>query len=374
MANSQLHFLGHVVDLLTVETVYTKDFNKYKGVPIFYNKGGLLKFVFDFEANFRFLKRMKTVNYKLYKRGYPIDDGKIVFYDANGDELKVWAFKDAPVVYYQFKFDANGGGLIVEMIISPAIQDYGCKIHRSWHITSIEEEGYKSPVQAAEKKEKNKNLRKYQINQTGHITLCEGKIKNVGDYDILMNLKGEEIRIYDTNILPQLEKTKIVESYKVSMVKVSVKSKYDLAKVFLFSVDNSSPEWRFIRTTKNKYILGTHFSDENSPGNSELGITSSKIFSDIHSHPTKENKYTMMDEKKTLGYYLNTKNPLMPYRGLYNDWQIHRDAVDEGQIVHKKYVYMTGSTRLWKITYFGPDPQYIRAINGDFNRFFFGIF
>ncbi|WP_028887737.1 hypothetical protein [Tenacibaculum ovolyticum] len=153
MAKSQLHFLGHVVGLLTVETVYTKDFNKYKGVPIFYNKGGLLKFVFDFEANFRFLKRMKTVNYKLYKRGYPIDDGKIVFYDANGDQLKVWIFKDAPVVYYQFKFDANGGGMRVEMIISPAIQNYGSKIHRSWHITPIEEETYKSPVQAAEKKE-----------------------------------------------------------------------------------------------------------------------------------------------------------------------------------------------------------------------------
>ncbi|WP_422090483.1 hypothetical protein [Tenacibaculum ovolyticum] len=39
------------------------------------------------------------------------------------------------------------------MIISPAIQDYGCKLHRNWHITPIEEEGYKSPVQAAEKKE-----------------------------------------------------------------------------------------------------------------------------------------------------------------------------------------------------------------------------
>ncbi|WP_157821903.1 type VI secretion system tube protein TssD [Tenacibaculum sp. Bg11-29] len=154
MAKSQLHFLGHVVDLLTVETVYSKGFNTYKGIPILYNQGGLLKFVFDFEANFRFLERMKTVNYDLYKRGCPIDDGKIVFYDANGENLKDWYFKDAPVVYYQFKFDANGGGMRVEMIISPAIQNYGCKIHRSWHITPIEEEGYKSPVQAAEKKEK----------------------------------------------------------------------------------------------------------------------------------------------------------------------------------------------------------------------------
>ncbi|PKH52570.1 hypothetical protein CXF68_18510 [Tenacibaculum sp. Bg11-29] len=153
MAKSELHFLGHILDLLTVETNYNKKFNQFKGTPILYNEGGLLKLVFDFEANFRFLERMKTVNYDLYKRGYPIDDGKIVFYDANGDNLKDWYFKDAPIVYYQFKFDANGGGMRVEMIISPAIQNYGCKIHRSWHITPIEEESYQSPVQATEKNE-----------------------------------------------------------------------------------------------------------------------------------------------------------------------------------------------------------------------------
>ncbi|MCD8418778.1 hypothetical protein J2Q11_13695 [Tenacibaculum finnmarkense genomovar finnmarkense] len=148
MAKSQLHFLGHVVDLLTVETVYSKGFNQFKGTPMLYNQGGLLKFVFDFEANFRFLERMNTVNYDLYKRGHPLDDGKIVFYDAKGDNLKEWYFKDAPIVFYEVKFDANGGGMRVEMIISPAIQNYGCKIHRSWHITPIKEETYQSPVYA----------------------------------------------------------------------------------------------------------------------------------------------------------------------------------------------------------------------------------
>ncbi|WP_237276024.1 hypothetical protein [Tenacibaculum ovolyticum] len=153
MAKSQLHFLGHVVDLLTVETVYTKYFNQFKGTPIPYNQGGLLKFVFDFEANFRFLERMTTVNYDLYKLGYPLDDGKIVFYDANNDNLKNWYFKDASIIYYKVILNVNGGGMRVKMVISPAIQNYGCKIHRSWHITPIEEESYKSPVQATEKKE-----------------------------------------------------------------------------------------------------------------------------------------------------------------------------------------------------------------------------
>ncbi|WP_028888222.1 type VI secretion system tube protein TssD [Tenacibaculum ovolyticum] len=204
MAKSQLHFLGHVVDLLTVETVYNKDFNQFKGTPIRYNKGGLLKFVFDFEANFRFLERMKTVNYELYKRGYPIDDGKIVFYDANGDNLKDWYFKDAPVVYYQFKFDANGGGMRVEMIISPAIQDYGCKLHRSWHITPIKEEAYKSPVQAVEKKEQ------YFVEEIKIENLDEGS-KNGGSNKKLGIIYGKEYRLkvskYKNNKLPNDNKT-----------------------------------------------------------------------------------------------------------------------------------------------------------------------
>ncbi|OEJ98604.1 hypothetical protein A8C32_05235 [Flavivirga aquatica] len=40
------------------------------------------------------------------------------------------------------------------MIISPAIQDYGCKIHRSWHLAPIKEDTYKPPVYATEEKEK----------------------------------------------------------------------------------------------------------------------------------------------------------------------------------------------------------------------------
>ncbi|WP_422090835.1 type VI secretion system tube protein TssD [Tenacibaculum ovolyticum] len=245
MAKSQLHFLGHVVDLLTVETVYTKDFNKYKGVPIFYNKGGLLKFVLNYEANFRFLERMKTVNYKLYKRGYPIDDGKIVFYDANGDQLKVWTFKDAPVVDYQFKFDANGGGLIVEMIISPAIQNYGSKIHRSWHITPIEEEGYKSPVQAVAPKTvlvtKVTGSKELKLNEEGTYKVTsynqapseqeKQRIKwmlKIGDKETQLEEQGEEIKytVKDSKLqgkeillMPYLKKHTETVSIKTTIVK-----------------------------------------------------------------------------------------------------------------------------------------------------------
>lgn len=153
MAKSELHFLGHIIDITIVETDYNKLFNTYSGMPVLYNGGGLLRFVFDLGENFRFLERMTTVNYELYKLGYPVDDGKIIFYDANGDILKTWKFKDAPIVYYKVKFDPNGIGLQVEMILSPAIQDYGYKIHRSWHISPINEEPYQSPIHATEQEE-----------------------------------------------------------------------------------------------------------------------------------------------------------------------------------------------------------------------------
>ncbi|MFL0080889.1 type VI secretion system tube protein TssD [Tenacibaculum maritimum] len=159
MANSTLHFLGLNIDLFYIDTVCKKDYDRYKGIPVFYNQGGLLYFEFPYgEAHSRLLERMLTINYELYKRGYPLDDGKVMFYDANGDILKKWQFKDAAIVYYKVTFDSNGGGMMVKTVISPAIQDYGCKIHRWWHVTPIEEETYQSPI-VEQKQEEKTNLK-----------------------------------------------------------------------------------------------------------------------------------------------------------------------------------------------------------------------
>ncbi|MFB9056860.1 type VI secretion system tube protein TssD [Mariniflexile ostreae] len=154
MAKSELHFLGRIINPTTVETNYNKLFNTYSGMPILYNGGGLLKFVFDFVENATFLERMTTIDYKRYKLGYPVDDGKIVFYNANDDVLKTWEFKDASIVYYKETFKTNDESMTAEMILSPAIQDYGYKINRSWHITPITEQTHKTPVHATEQKEK----------------------------------------------------------------------------------------------------------------------------------------------------------------------------------------------------------------------------
>ena len=54
MAKSELHFLGHTIDLITVETDYNKLYDQYRGIPVFYNGGGLIRFVFDLGENFFF--------------------------------------------------------------------------------------------------------------------------------------------------------------------------------------------------------------------------------------------------------------------------------------------------------------------------------
>lgn len=41
MVKSELHFLGHTIDLLTIETNYSKPFHKFEGNPSFFNEGGI---------------------------------------------------------------------------------------------------------------------------------------------------------------------------------------------------------------------------------------------------------------------------------------------------------------------------------------------
>uniref|UniRef100_UPI001F166D2C hypothetical protein n=1 Tax=Tenacibaculum ovolyticum TaxID=104270 RepID=UPI001F166D2C len=241
----------------------------------------------------------------------------------------------------------------------------------SWHITPIEEEGYKSPVQANEKKEKNKNLRKYQINQTGHITLYKGKIENVGDYDILMNLKGEEIRIDDTSILPQFVKKQRFTNTAVSMAKVNSSEKKYLAKIFLFVTNNSIPEWRMIKTKKNVYILGTKFDTGYSPSSSALGLTGDEeIRTSIHSHPDiyiAPGDTHFQSEKKSMGYGINENLA-------WGDWGQTVTAVENNEMKYpfRNYVYVPKSGVLWRVGY--NKPHYIRHIKNNYERFFFGTF
>lgn len=96
----------------------------------------MLYFEFPYdERHVRLLEHMLTIDHDLYKLGFPLDEGKIVFYDADGHVLKTWKFKDAAIVHYKVVFGPNGTGLMLEMAVSAAIQDYGHKVVRHRHVT-----------------------------------------------------------------------------------------------------------------------------------------------------------------------------------------------------------------------------------------------
>jgi len=300
---------------------------------------------------------MTTVNYELYKLGYPVDDGKIIFYDATDYILKTWKFKDAPIVHYKVKFDPNGVGMQVEMILSPAIQDYGCKIHRSWHITPIEEETYQSPIYVEEKKEeKKKKLRKYQIDQTGNITLCEGKFEDVGDYDVLINQKGEEIKVSDTSILPELEKIKEVSKssyHGLKRLSTAIRgegSQDDLFKIFNFAANNTNVEWSLTRANINMFGIGTYHNQSLSPG--YVGLFKAKdVVAEIHSHPNIPT--SLKEEKGSL---------------LGDSWR--RNSLTKKDVDFLYYTYFPNSGRIFSNGKNGAG--YIRDTKGDYKRFFFG--
>lgn len=241
MGNSTLHFLGQEIDLLYIDTVYHKNYDEYKGIPVAYNQGGLLYFEFLYEQTYSiFLERMLTVNYELYKRGYPLDKGKVIFYDADGTILKKWLFKDATIVYYKVNFDANGGGMTVKMVISPAIQDYGAKIHRWWHVTPIEEETYQSPIQTYENINKrivdfyytdkdNKRDTKLTYGEKAYLVLESRNM--IGEIvDLKLDTKTIDFTYNDKRI-----KNDIIKDYKI-------KSDTDKIPVYVISEDNEELE------------------------------------------------------------------------------------------------------------------------------------
>ena len=174
------------------------------------------------------------------------------------------------------------------------------------------------------------------------------------------------------DLLPQLEQLSYQGGDWISMATVGADSKFDLANVFRFASDYSTTEWRFIRTTRNKYVLGTKFDDDYSPKSSQLGLISDdEIFASIHSHNDiyVEPGLTFFESEKTsMGYRPEGDRSGLVWGDVANSLSRKRS----GKPSYKKYVYVPQSGRLWKVGL--TKPHYIRHINGNSERFFFGPF
>lgn len=150
-----------------------------------------------------------------------------------------------------------------------------------------------------------------------------GKIKQIGptnnepDKLYATNKKGEKTdtngdkkvdetdaaTVSDKSLLPGLSKT---DGY---ISKASTGNSTDAANVFKFASDHSKVEWTAIKYSgdngTNKYMVATWHSPDWSPGPSLLGISDSKVLSDIHSHPGILEDYT--SERQSMGIVVDGK-------------------------------------------------------------------
>lgn len=155
MATAILDFLGQQRDIIKIRVKYKKKYWDWNCIPSSIPLGGMLEIEFATHPNdSRFYERITTIDYQLYKMGYPLDKGEIFFNDVNGDILKRWKFADTIIKSVTNVFYTDGENPMMTYItLSPAIQDYGFKHVKSWNISDTTPSPYKPPVVAEEKRE-----------------------------------------------------------------------------------------------------------------------------------------------------------------------------------------------------------------------------
>jgi hypothetical protein len=382
----EITYLGITTEFTKSELEFYRDY-RINGKPSTQVLFGGLDFTIPTNASgLRFLEELLKIDTKFYDDNQPDPTPNEMFkpvtvkiYDEQGYTSRNIELIDAHIKNYKEVFTAfqdhqENTSMSIDIKVVSAIQRINGKALNvfRWHYSDYVIEEYQSPVNNITKKEpKDKKLRKYQIDQTGQISLCEGRFEDVGNYDILMNQKGEEIRINNTTILPQFEKKQNFTNTTVSMARGTSVEKKDLAKIFLFTTANSNPEWRMIKTKGNEYLLGTKFDTGFSPSSLALGLTGDKeIKTSIHSHPDvyiAPGETLFQSEKKSMGYGVQ--------KGVaWGDWGQTTTAVENNEMKYpfRNYVYVPQSGRLWRVGY--NEPYYIRNIKNNYERFFFGTF
>ncbi|WP_053222318.1 hypothetical protein [Roseivirga seohaensis] len=101
--------------------------------------------------------------------------------------------------------------------------------------------------------------------------------------------------------------------------------------------------------------MGTFQNEEVAPGFSHFGLTANQTIAEIHSHVKTT---TIADEKD----------------GLYGDRRRIQGLTNRNGGIQpfNNYIYMKNSGRLWALSSFYSEGEYIRNIKGNYKRLFFG--
>lgn len=128
--------------------------------------------------------------------------------------------------------------------------------------------------------------------------------------------------------------------------------------VFKFASDNSDVEW-VVHRNDDTYTIGTKHDANTSGSWGDYGLDKPQV--SMHSHPGVNSSKSQ--ELDSMGYHDGVPG--------IGDWTgVITDVRANGKQTRMNYVYFPNSTRLYHVEYYGP--RFIREINNDYKRFYFG--
>ena len=160
------------------------------------------------------------------------------------------------------------------------------------------------------------------------------------------------ITVRDRSILDTLSNGADISSFS------SRENVDDIFNVFKFASDNSDVEWVVHRNDDN-YTIGTKHDANTSGSWGDYGLDKPQV--SMHSHPGVNGSKSQ--ELDSMGYHDGVPG--------IGDWTgVITDVRANGKQTRMNYVYFPNSTRLYHVEYYGP--RFIREINNDYKRFYFG--
>jgi len=212
----------------------------------------------------------------------------------------------------------------------------------------------------------------WEVNSTGEVKwIKESKKHILYSIDDEGNRTGNKCVIKDRKILDQLTN----KQNNISKANGDENSQDDMIKAFLFLADNTNVEWRLDRYDNNgsdNYALGTNHSLEDdigsqtSPSSEDLGHSDKSVISMIHSHPGNYTDYNAM--KSSMGWPNKiAADGMLRFNGKSDfGLKVTSDLKNANY-----YTYFPKAGKLW-IVNGKTSPSYIRSINSDYKRLFFG--
>ncbi|MCV6630836.1 MAG: hypothetical protein OIF50_13370 [Flavobacteriaceae bacterium] len=364
-----LHYVGEIVPIQTYSLAFYKTI-KWNGRPGSRVLGGFVTVTIEASGTtVRFIEELLHINTQL--RDPEQDDPSLsdCFKEVH---IKITQDDQHPVKEIQLldahiknireifsAYEAIGASSGINNMVtiefasaSQVINNGAAKNIQPWWITKFKPKQHQAVVKEFAG-EQQQQFRKYQVDRRGYISLYAGKKEHVGAYDILMNYKGEEIKVRDTSILSNIERGDFYSKFmgknvEVQVLKVTGLSKNEIKQLFEFIAKASNNEITYSNWTKNKYI-STSFAKTSDMSTSYLLSKTKNILllvHHVHSHPKPYkdldpspadllSKDVIRKAKSKLKIYKLKMEIYSPYSNQYREYTHKNASIELDEIILK---------------------------------------